>query len=216
VTTKTTDAVIEALAGDLRPVVEGAVRRRIALGLGGGMLFSVAIMLAWLGVRPDFTAAMTTGLFWVKFAYTILFAAAGFSSVERLARPAGRAQLASLAVTSLIVGIAILAISQFAATPRAERAYLLFGSTADTGPWNIIILSLPIFCGIWWALRGLAPTRLTIAGLAAGLMSGSVGAWIYSFHCNESAIPFVAVWYTLGIALMGLLGAITGRYLLRW
>ena len=212
----TTNEVIEALAGDLRPIVQGAVPRRIALGVGAGMLFSAAIMLAWLGVRPDLAAAMTTGLFWIKFAYTILFAAAGFSIVERLARPAGRAQSASLAVAALVAGIAILAMSQLATAPRTERAHLMFGSSADTCPWDIMILSLPILFGTWWALRGLAPTRLTIAGLAAGLMSGSVGAWIYSFHCDESAIPFVAVWYTLGIVLMGLFGAVLGRYLLRW
>jgi len=43
-----------------------------------------------------------------------------------------------------------------------------------------------------------------------------LGIWIYSFHCDETAIPFLAVWYTLGIAAVGALGAVTGRSLLRW
>jgi hypothetical protein len=213
---RTTSEVIDALAGDLRPVAEGTVARTIALGVGGGLLVSAAMMLAWLGVRPDFAAAMTTGLFWVKFAYTLLLVAAGLSSVGRLARPAGQAQAASVAVIVLVAGIAILAGEQLAMAPRAERDHLILGATAETCPWNIMILSLPIFLGSVWALRRLAPTRLTIAGLAAGLGAGAAGAWIYSFHCGESAIPFVAVWYTLGIALMSLCGAISGRYLLRW
>lgn len=213
---RTTSEVIDALAGDLRPVAKGAVARTITRGVGGGMLFSAALMLAWLGVRPDFATAMTTGLFWVKFTYTLLLVAAGLSSVGRLARPAGQARAAFVAVILLVTGIAILAGAQFATVPRAEWDDLILGATAETCPWNIMLLSLPIFLGTMWALREFAPTRLTIAGLAAGLGSGAAGAWIYSFHCDESAIPFVAAWYTLGIALMCLCGAISGRFLLRW
>jgi hypothetical protein len=43
-----------------------------------------------------------------------------------------------------------------------------------------------------------------------------LGAWIYAFHCDESAAPFVLVFYTLGIAALSALGALIARRLLRW
>jgi hypothetical protein len=48
------------------------------------------------------------------------------------------------------------------------------------------------------------------------LLAGAVGAWIYAFHCNESAAPFVAIWYTLGMAAVGASGGLLGKWLLRW
>ena len=70
--------------------------------------------------------------------------------------------------------------------------------------------------GLFWAMRGLAPTHLRAAGLAAGLTSGAAGAWIYAFHCPESALPFIALWYTAGIAVAGAAGLILAPRLLRW
>ena len=78
------------------------------------------------------------------------------------------------------------------------------------------MLSLPLLIGAFWVLRGLAPTRLTLAGTAAGLAAGALGSLVYSFHCTESAMPFVAIWYTLGVLVPGLIGAIAGRFVLRW
>ena len=77
-------------------------------------------------------------------------------------------------------------------------------------------LSLPLFAGLFWSLRRLAPTRLTQAGAAAGLLAGSAAATIYAFHCTESTATFIAIWYTAGIALTTLMGAALGRFLLRW
>ena len=68
----------------------------------------------------------------------------------------------------------------------------------------------------FWALRGLAPTRPRAAGLAAGLLAGAVGATGYALSCSELSMAFVAIWYTLGIALAGGLGALLGPRLLRW
>jgi hypothetical protein len=67
-----------------------------------------------------------------------------------------------------------------------------------------------------WALRGLAPTRPRAAGLAAGLLAGAIGAFAYALACHEVSVAFVALWYSLGIALSGALGALLGPRLLRW
>lgn len=65
-------------------------------------------------------------------------------------------------------------------------------------------------------MRSLAPTRLHSAGFAAGFLAGAVGAASYALVCSEASVTFVAVWYMLGIALTGLLGALLGQPALRW
>jgi len=79
-----------------------------------------------------------------------------------------------------------------------------------------VILSLPALAGALWALRGLAPTRPRAAGLAAGLLAGGLGAFGYALSCTELSPAFVAIWYSLGIALAGALGAALGPRILRW
>jgi hypothetical protein len=54
------------------------------------------------------------------------------------------------------------------------------------------------------------------AGFAAGLLAGGAGAWVYAFHCTESGLPFITLWYSAGILATALLGAVIGRWLLRW
>ena len=80
----------------------------------------------------------------------------------------------------------------------------------------ILALSLPALIAMIWALRGLAPTRLHLTGLAAGLLAGAVGAAAYALSCEEQSIAFIAAWYSLGIALSGALGGALGGRLLRW
>jgi hypothetical protein len=50
----------------------------------------------------------------------------------------------------------------------------------------------------------------------AARIGGAAGAAIYAFHCPETALPFMAVWYVAAIALVAGLGAVLGRRLLRW
>ncbi len=211
-----TDELIVRLSADAAPPPLSRPMPTLALGLGVGMLASFVIMVAWLGIRPDLAAAVHTAPFWMKFAYTALFAAAAFWLTERLSRPGARPGPAELAVAIVPLAIAAIAIGHLGAAPSEQRMHLVMGSSADVCPLRIVILSLPVFVGVFWALSKLAPTRLIVAGAAAGLLAGAAGAWIYAFHCDESAAPFVAIFYTLGIATVGLLGGIGGRFLLRW
>ena len=211
-----TNEIVERLVADLRPVAATAVARRLAAGVAGGMLASAAVMLAVLGPRPDLPDALDTGAYWIKFAYTLALGGCAFFALDRLARPGGRAPHAWAAAAIVLSVIAAAGVGQWAAAPPGERMPLVMGTSASRCPWLIVVLSLPILAGASWAVRGLAPTHLARAGLAVGLCAGGLGAWIYAFHCYEQAIPFLALWYTLGIAAVGALGALSGRLLLRW
>jgi hypothetical protein len=211
-----TPDLIDRLVADLKPVPRGAVARRLALGIVPGVVVSAIAMMVSIDLRPDLAEAMATTSFWMKFAYTALLAGVGAAAVLGLARPGGGVRNAVIAGIAVLALAAILAAAELMRAPASDYPAMIMGSTALTCPWSIALLSLPVFAGTFWALRGLAPTRLTLAGAAAGLAAGGFGALVYSFHCYESAMPFVAIWYTLGVAIAGLLGAALGRWLLRW
>lgn len=211
-----TDDLIQTLSAKPTPVAPGAVARRILAGLGLGAFTSTLLMIAWLGVRPDLREAMATGMFWVKFAYTLLTGLFLTAALTRLSRPGGKLGAFAVAIgVPLAALVAMAAVRLMRADPEM-RMPLMMGDSADVCPWRIFIIGLPVLAGAVWAMRGLAPTRLTAAGLVAGGCAGAFGAAIYGFHCDETASPFVAIWYTLGIGAVAVLGGLAGSRWLRW
>src|SRR5260221_4318091 len=89
------------------------------------------------------------------------------------------------------------------------------GQPWSLGRWRILAMGARVLAGAVWAVRGLAPTRLPLAGLVAGGCAGALGAAVYAFACDETSAPFLAIWYTLGMALVAALGPAAGSRLLR-
>jgi hypothetical protein len=174
------------------------------------------LMLIGLGPRPDLPQAAAPPMFWVKAGYAFVLAAIGLWAAARAARPASAAERCLLWLLAPLAAAAILAALQLATAPPPMRGPLVMGGSATICPWLIVLLSIAPFGGLVWAMRGLAPTRLTLAGAAAGLAAGSAGAFVYAMHCTESGAPFLALWYTLGVVIVGLAGAGLGSRLLRW
>ncbi|HEX4710853.1 DUF1109 domain-containing protein [Phenylobacterium sp.] len=211
-----TDQLIQSLTGELTPVAPGAAGRRIAAGLGVGALISTALMLTWLGLRPDLAQAVSTPMFWMKFGYAAATGLILAALLTRLAKPAVRpGALAAVALAPLVV-VASMALFRFASAPTQMQHALLMGHSWSVCPWRILAIGLPLLAGAVWAVRGLAPTRLLLAGLVSGGCAGGLGAAIYAFACKETSAPFLAIWYTLGMALVAGLGALAGSRLLRW
>ncbi len=211
-----TDDLIEQLASGLEPMPTSYVARRILLGLGAGALVSGTVMFFWLGLREDMPLAMTTGMFWVKFGYTLALFVTLVAALARVARPGGSVGSLVLAIGAPFALIVLMAAYRLMDAVPEARSSLLMGHSAQVCPWRILILSLPILAGAVWALRGLAPTRLRLSGLVAGACAGALGAWVYAFACGENAAPFVAVFYTAGIAAAAALGTLAGARVLRW
>jgi hypothetical protein len=213
---KATDELIQSLSAEAPQVAPGAVARRIALGLGLGAVASVALMLVWFGPRRDIAQALGTPMFWMKLGYAALTGLIAAFVLTRLARPTGKpGRLAALSVAPF-AAVALMAVTRLAqAPPEAHRA-MLMGQSAMVCPWRIAAIGLPVLAGAVWAVRGLAPTRLGMAGLAAGAAAGGIGAAVYAIACNETSAPFLAVWYTLGMAAVAAIGALAGSRLLRW
>ncbi|HVL58934.1 MAG TPA: DUF1109 domain-containing protein [Burkholderiaceae bacterium] len=211
-----TDELIAMLAAGPTAVDSRAYLRRFATALGWAAFGGMLLMAIFLGVRPDLAQAASVPMFWVKLGFGIVLAAAGVIAAARLGRPGARTGIAGWLVAAPIALLWLGAVLVLIQAEPGERMALVLGQTWRECPWNIALLSVPAFAASFWALRGLAPTRLRIAGAVAGLLAGSIGATVYALHCPELAAPFLAVWYVLGIALTTAVGALLGPRLLRW
>ena len=211
-----TDDLIDALASDAGR--GPSLLRRLALVAGLGALAALVMVLTMLHTRPDLPQAVLGGMFWMKALYTALLGAAGYLAVERLARPAAgvgrRGWTLGLAVLAICVAAGVV---QVLYSPDIQAALrMLRGHSWHTCSRRILMLSLPMLALGLWVLRGMAPTRPTLAGFAMGLFSGGVAATVYGLHCPEHTFTFVALWYSLGVLATAALGALVGRWALRW
>ncbi|MCI0913934.1 DUF1109 domain-containing protein [Pseudomonas putida] len=211
-----TEELITLLAAGEGPVDRHALARRLALALLAGTLAAVLMTVALYGVRSDLGEVVRTPLFWAKLALPTSLALLGLWLTQRLSRPGVRGGIAwqLLGLPLLVVWLGA-AISLFGA-PVEARADLIFGRTWRTCALNITLLCVPVFITLFWALRGLAPTRLRQAGAAAGLLAGSTATVVYCLHCPEMQVPFWATWYVLGMSVPTLIGAVLGPRVLRW
>ena len=211
-----TDELIARLSGDLKPVPRGAMARLLLGALAIGAVIAGVAMVYWLGLRADVETAPGTMMFWTKFTYTLALAVFGGFATIILARPDGRTRWPWFAALGLAVFLAIGAIIQLSMMPADQTMQLVVGSSSLLCPWYIVALSLPVLAAILAVMRRFAPANPTLAGLAAGLLAGGTGAWIYSFACAENGMMFLLLWYTLGVAIVAGLGALLGRFVLRW
>jgi hypothetical protein len=81
---------------------------------------------------------------------------------------------------------------------------------------SITLLSVAPLVALLVALRAGAPRSPAMAGAAAGLLAGGLGAVLYAIHCPDDSPLFVALWYVPAVALVVLAGAAAGSRVLRW
>lgn len=211
-----TDNIIDTLVADLKPVSVRALERRFLLGILPALAVSLSMMLTILGLRVDFPEALMLPVFWIKSAYNALLAAVAFFALHRLARPDG-SEGAFFKVSSFIfLALVVVALVQLSLSSADQYGVLVLGSSALHCPLLIVLFALPVLASNFWVLRRGAPVDLGMTGFVAGIAAGASGAWVYSWFCTENGMPFVALWYSLGILLTGFIGAMLGRRFLRW
>jgi hypothetical protein len=211
-----TEELIEALAADLQPISPFALQKRLLMAAAVGATVTLAIVALGYGWREDLAAASGEWPFWRKLTFTLSVAALGLSAAFRASRPGLDAIPRAVWTLAPIAVIACLALVELATLAASEWRVTWLGRTWLSCPWSILALSLPVLIALLLAMRRLAPTRPTIAGLTAGLASGGLAATMYGLHCPEWAASFVATWYALGIIASAVLGAVIGRRVLRW
>jgi hypothetical protein len=209
-----TDTLIDLLARGAGPAPRAVAARRLSPAAIAGLLLSAGAAIAVFGVIPSGMFATATP--WMKMVYAGAMAWAAGWLTARMSRPASSFARPKAAAVAVVLAMAAWGAASLMSIPSGSRLGAVLGHSWLSCPWSVLALSLPALVAALWAVRGLAPTRPRAAGFAAGLMAGSVGAFGYALSCPEASPAFVAVWYTLGIALTGAVGAVLGPRVLRW
>ena len=209
-----TGLLMDLLARGAGPAPSPATTQRLGSAWALGLLASAALALLMVGPLP--AAAFVKPAPWIKLVYAMSLGWTATLLTAQLARPVARLRCQLLAVAVVFLVMACVAGLSLWQTPPDLRRAAVFGLTWQMCPWLLLALSLPALIAGFWAVRGLAPTRLRAAGFACGLVAGAVGATGYALSCPESSVVFVAVWYSLGMAITAVLGAVLGPRFLRW
>ena len=211
-----TDDLINMLASGVTPIDRHAPTKRVGVAMLIGSLSATILVMIILGARPDLGIAATTPIFWAKVAFPLTLMVGALSLVMRLARPGRTLGPGTLLI---VAGVTILWAGSLyvllTATPDM-RATLVLGKTWRVCAMNITLLSIPGLLAAFWAMRGLAPTRLTLTGACVGLLAGATATLAYCLHCPEMDVPFWGTWYWLGMVIPTVIGALLGRRWLRW
>lgn len=210
-----TDALVESLVADLRPVPRSAVELRLLAGAAGGAAISMLLLVVVLGARPDLGVVLASARFWSKAAYMIGTAAVSLFVAARLARPGSNRNVLWLLPIPFIAFLPLV-IAELIRTNPEDWAPLLLGHGWRLCTWLVLALSVPIYIGIGWAFRTFAPTRLEAAGTVTGLSASAIAGVVYCLHCPTDTALFVLVWYTLAFAAAAILGRLFGRRFLHW
>jgi len=211
-----TDDLVTMLATGAGTVQPKQAERRYASAVVWGLLGAALLMVLLLGPRPDLASAVLLPMFWVKLAFLACLGVGSWFAALRLSRPGVRLAWVPGALAAPVLAMWLLAAIALVRTDAAQRAVLFFGDTWDVCPFLIALLSVPAFVAVMRAMKGLAPTRLRLAGAAAGLLAGAVGGLVYSLHCPEMGAPFIGFWYLVGMLIPASVGAVLGPGLLRW
>lgn len=211
-----TDDFISLLASGVAPVDRRTLAKRFSGAVLAGLLGATLLLIAIMGVRPDLGQVMATPIFWAKIAFPLCLMIGTLSMVMRLARPGIASGPGKILIVAAIATVWVGAIYALMVAAPVDRLAIILGETWKVCAINITLLSIPGFIAVFWALRGLAPTNLTLSGACGGLLAGSMATIAYSLHCPEMQIPFWGVWYMLGMLVPTVLGALLGRSWLRW
>lgn len=211
-----TDELIRQLAADATPLPRGAAAFRLGSAIALGTALSFAVMLASTGPPLQALPSIGGASLAMKLLYSAVLFAVTFALLLAAGKPGrnlGPLWLWLLLPAALIALNAILELSNI--LPKLDDEQIP-RHTWQQCLLTIIPLSAPIFAGVLWAFRRLAPTRLRLAGLLAGVTAGSAAATLYALYCPKPATPSLLLLYSAGALATGLFGALTGPRLLRW
>jgi hypothetical protein len=210
-----TGDLIRALAADseVHPMPPG---RALALALIPGVAIALGLHFAVLGLRPHLLTLLGEPRLLFKLCLTFLLAALSGPLVLRLARPGAGVRRITLLLAIVPALLAAANLAELLAVPAAEWGQRLVGTNAISCLKSIPFLAAAPLVAALLALRQGAPEHPALAGAAAGLFAGAIGAACYATHCPDDSPLFVAAWYTLAIGFVVAIGAAAGRRLLRW
>lgn len=211
---KTTE-LIAALSAD--PIAQTESSRRLFYGsVLAGAVVTAGVFLLSLGWRPDIGTASGTIRFLFKFVFTLAVVLTAAPLLARMASPENDVATSrtALGIGPLLMLLAV--VLELVALPASRWWTSLVGSNSLLCLTAIPLLSVPSAVVLMFAMKRGAPARPRWAGALCGLVAAGIAATFYALHCNDDSPLFVAVWYTLAVAIVTAVSAGVGGRVLRW
>ncbi len=208
--------LVARLAADAAPVSRERVARRIEHALLAGLAGSAALLVVLYGIRSDMPQVLLHASFWARLAVPFAIIVAAMKLTERLGRPGASTRLAWLAAAAPVAAMLLAGVALLAATPAGYRLQLMLESAWRDAMANVVVLSLPPLAAALRALKGLAPTRLALAGAGAGLLAGAQGVLVESLYGADAALSMCGIGHVLAMLVTAALGAAIAPGYLRW
>ncbi len=211
-----TDQLIEMLAKQDVPVKKSRILVQVLLAVALGFVGSFVLLLVVFDMNPDLGMLFKNMWFWVRFLFIVSVGAISAMVLVRLGRPTDASRVSLWLMVIPFALLAFIAATMLMMAPREERADMLLGASWDVCARNISLLALPLFVSAIWIAKQFAPVRLRVTGAIAGLFAGAGAALVYSLHCPEVEPAFLVVWYSLGMLIPAVVGAVLAGKLLKW
>jgi hypothetical protein len=211
-----TEDLIRQLAGEetAQPVV-APMWRTLAPPSLLGFLCAAVVTAVVLGIRADLASAQAAVMSKLLVLTTLLVAV--FPLVNQLSRPNTnvRYQL-RLAATPFALSALAAIVSVYGQPPEVRMAAWI-GNTIPSCLYLIPLVALPGTLSLMWFVRlRQAPTRLAFAGAAIGAFAAGIAGMVYALHCTIDEPAYILSWYPAAVLISAGLGAIAGRWMLRW
>lgn len=210
------DHFLDNLVGDLKP--RKAMQNSLALLMSALALCGLSMfVIALFGMREDFQLAMQSGTLMWKNGGLLLGAIGALYATISLSRPDTKPGALILVLAIIIAAIIIWRIWELSTNSSLmnEMTHINFGGSQNC--LSVIFFGgLAIFCALWqfW-LRQTASQNPIELGAAAGVLSGLIAGFAYSFHCNMDNIFYYIVCYWLPVMALGTFGGFLGQKL-KW
>lgn len=209
-----TEDLIRALAEDGQPGTPP--RRALLVALLSSVVVVGVLFGLTLGPRANLMSLFGSWRFDLKLAYVVALTALAAHGVMKLTNPVERPARAVWHLTPAVLLLVCGLAAEMWLVPAGEFGRRMIGTNATACLMAIPLYALAPLGAFLYAMRSGAPSSATATGALIGLLSAALGASFYALHCTDDSPLFVALWYTIAIAVMTGVGALLGRRLLRW
>jgi hypothetical protein len=214
----------DALIDTLRPARK--TKWRSLRSLYSLMLAAMTVIVAGVGlmvldalalpIRNDYLAMIKTPTVAAKQLVPLILLLLAGPLTMLLMRPEAEVGRWIYAVALVLAVFPALAMLTLSSLPSGAWLTTIKGQSLMQCLVTVPSLSAALLAGQLITMRRGAVTQPVAAGMLAGLTAGAIAAIIYAMICADDSPGFYGVWYAVGIMIPGVIGAILGRFTLRW
>ncbi|HBK92558.1 MAG TPA: hypothetical protein DDZ68_12900 [Parvularcula sp.] len=210
------DGLIETLARMPPKAGRAGIIVRLSLGLLIGTAGAAAFLLVADGLFPTGGHDGRSGASIVKLVYSISLATMAAILLVQFASPELKPGKRHLFAMTPVAVMAMIAMAELFASPPSEWMTLMFGYGVSDCVTSVLVAAPPIFAGLVWSYRKLAPADVQLTGAAIGALAGAVSAALYAIVSGDASICFVFIWFSAAVVATSVIGGLLGNIFLRW